>query len=144
MTTMPWLRAARFWIKRRGSGSGSVKSVWNVVTIGLRQSRTKSNTRHAPLAGVEAELVLQAHHVARAVVGHLRGQAVGVRAAVVDDVDHARIVVAERRASSGSPPTRTPAPAARSTASAEIPGERRQSALFRRIGRYEKGRMGAT
>ena len=105
---------------RRGSGSGSVKSVWNVVTMGLRQSRTKSNTLRSPIARIEAELVLQAHHVARAVVGHLRGQAVGVRAAVVDDVDHARVVVAKRRASSGSPQPRTPAPAAAmSTASAE-------------------------
>ena len=111
MTTMPWLWAARLWMMRRGSGAGSVNSVWNVVTIGLRQSRTKFNTSDAPLAGVEAEFVLQAHHVARAVVGHLRGQTVGVRAAVVDDVDHARVVVAKPAASSGWLRPRTPAPA---------------------------------
>ena len=37
-------------ITRRGNGSGWVRSVWNVVTMGLRHSRTKSNTRrpHSP------------------------------------------------------------------------------------------------
>ena len=64
--------------------------------MGLRHSRTKFNTLRSPIAGIKAEFVLQAHHVARAVVDHLRGQAVGVRAAVVDDVDHARVVVAKR------------------------------------------------
>ena len=80
---------------RRGSGAGSVKSVWNVVTMRLAAATHKVQHAIAPLARIEAEFVLQAHHVARAVVGHLRGQAVGVRAAVVDDVDHARVVVAK-------------------------------------------------
>ena len=51
MTTIPWLWAARFWISRRGSGSGRVRSVWNVVTIGLRQLRKKSNTRRPQSSG---------------------------------------------------------------------------------------------
>ena len=57
--------------------------------MGLRQWRTKSNTSAAPIAGIKAELVLQAHHVAGAVVGHLRGKTVRIPPAVVDDVDHA-------------------------------------------------------
>ena len=48
----------------------------------------------APIAWIEAKLVLQAHHVAGAVVGHLRGKAVRIPPAVVDDVHHAGIVVA--------------------------------------------------
>src|SRR5437588_800686 len=52
MTTRPWLCTASFWIRRRGSGAGSVMSVWKVVTRGLRQARTKSSTRppRAPTA----------------------------------------------------------------------------------------------
>ena len=42
----------------------------------------------APLAGIQAELVLQAHHVKRAVIGHIRGQAVCIMAAVVDNMDY--------------------------------------------------------
>jgi len=51
MTTMPLLRAAKFWITRRGSGAGSVKSVWNVVTIGLRHFTHEVQYAIAPLAG---------------------------------------------------------------------------------------------
>ena len=45
----------------------------------------------APFAGIEAELVLQAHHIAGTVVGHFGRQAIRILAAVVDEMDHARI-----------------------------------------------------
>ena len=92
----PWLWAARIWISRRGSGSGWVISVWNVVTIGLATAAHEIEHALAPFARVEAELVLQAHQVAGAVVGDFRRQRVGIAAAVVDDMDHARVVVMER------------------------------------------------
>ena len=57
-------------MRRRGSGAGCVISVWNVVTIGLRQALHKIQHTVAPFAGIEAELVLQADHVAGTVVGH--------------------------------------------------------------------------
>ena len=53
-----------------------------------------------PLAGEEAELVLQAHHVTRAVVGHFRGQAVCVRAVVRSPIGSLKWTQ-ERRACSG-------------------------------------------
>ena len=137
MTTMPWLRAAKTWIMRRGNGSGRVKSVWNVVTIGLRHSRTKSNTLIAPIAGIEAELVLQAHHVARAVVGRLRGETVRPRAAVVDDVDHARIVVAKRRRLLDRRNRGNRLARRHVHGVGRVPGEGCQSAFFRRISRYK-------
>ena len=43
----------------------------------------------APFVRIEAELVLQADHVARAFVDHFRGEMVGVPLVVVDDVGHA-------------------------------------------------------
>ena len=118
MTTIPWLQAATFWITRRGNGSGWVRSVWNVVTMGLRHS-ARSPTREAPIARIKAELVLQTHHVAGAVVGHFRGQAVGIWAAVVDGVHHARVIVANSPVFWMAAMEDTASPAARSTASAE-------------------------
>ena len=66
---------------------------------GLATSTHEVQDTDAPLTGIEAELVLQAHHIARTVVGHFRGQAVGGLAAVVDDVDNPRVFVTTRIAS---------------------------------------------
>ena len=103
----------------RGTGSGWVIKVWNVVTIGLRQARANTKTRGAPLAGIKAELMLQAHDIARSVVGHFGGEAIGVVATIIDDMDHARIVVASRGVFWIAANDRDGLPAARSTASAE-------------------------
>ena len=120
MTTMPWLRAARLLDQ---APRQRVRLGHQRVERGDdRLAAVAHEVQHAaaPLAGIEAELVLQAHHVARAVVGHFRGQAVGVRAAVVDDVDHARIVVRQSALVFWIAATDdTSSPAARSTASAE-------------------------
>ena len=49
----------------------------------------------SPFARIEAKLVLQAHDVARAVVGNFRGFGIGVWPFVIDDVDHTGIVVVD-------------------------------------------------
>ena len=119
MTTMPWLRAAKTWIIRRGSGAGSGQE--RVERRDDRLAAVAHKIQHAiaPIAGVEAELVLQTDHVAWAVVGRFRGQAVGARAAVVDDVDHARVVVAKHAVFWIAATEEIGSPAAMSTASAE-------------------------
>ena len=103
---------------RRGNGAGRVRSVWNVVTIGLRQPYEIQHAL-APIARIKAELVLQAYHVAGTVVRHLGGQAIGVGAGVVDDVDHARVVVAKLAVFWMAATEDTGSGAAKSTASAE-------------------------
>jgi hypothetical protein len=50
----------------------------------------------APIVGIEAELVLQTDYITGAVVGHFRGEMVGIPLAIVDDVDHAWIVEVKR------------------------------------------------
>ena len=139
---MPWLWAARFWMIRRGSGAGLGQERVERGDDGLAAETHEVQHLRSPLARVEAEFVLQAHHVAGAVVGHLRGQAVRVRAAVVDDVDHAGIVVAERgglldRRNRGHRLVRRHVHGV-----GRVPGKGCQSAGFRRIGRYEKGSNG--
>ena len=49
-----------------------------------------------PFFGIQAELVLHTHDVARAIVDDFRGQALGVREAVVNDMDHSRVLAWER------------------------------------------------
>ena len=49
----------------------------------------------APFPRVEPEFVLQADHVAGAVIGDIRCETVGMRAVVADDVNHPRICVGD-------------------------------------------------
>ena len=66
--------------------------MWNVVTIGLRHAH-KFQDAFTPIAGIEAEFVLQAHDIARAVVGNISRQAICVRAVVIDHMYDAWIVI---------------------------------------------------
>ena len=95
----------------------------------------------APLAGIEPEFMLQAHHVTRAVVGHFRGQAVCIGALVVDDVNHP-VVVSQgagllNRRHGGNRLGRD-----QINRVGGVSGKRRQPTLFGRIGRNKKGPNG--
>ena len=89
----------------------------------------------APIPGIEAELVLQAHHVAGSVVGHFRREMIRLPLAVVDDVDHARIVVAERGGLLDRRNRRHRIVRRHVHGVRRVASESRQSAGFRRISR---------
>ena len=83
--------------------------------------------------------MLQAHHVAGAVVDHFGGQAICVRAAVVDGMDHARIVVAERRGLLDRRNRRHRFIRRHVHGIGRVAGESCQAAGLGRVGRYEDG-----
>ena len=123
---------------RRGSAVGSVRSVWKVVTMGLRHCAHEFQHLIAPIARIETEFVLQADHVAGTVVGHFRRQVVGVRAGVVDDVDYAGIVVAQPGRLLDRRNRRHRLVGRQVHGVGRVAGKGCQPAGFRRVGRNEK------
>ena len=135
---MPWLWAARCWIKRRGSGAGWVSSVWNVVTIGFRQAHKS----HHPRCPTRRDKVQTRAASSR----HRRGHRWPLRRPCGRHLDgryQLRGPLVGRRSPAhvffGSPrPKKLARAAARSTRVGGILGERCQPALFRRIGRNKQ------
>jgi hypothetical protein len=95
MTTTASLRAAIIWIRCSGSHSSFAIIVWNVVATGFWQLRIKVQHIDPPRTGKETKLVLQAHEIAWAVVGHLGRELIRALTVVVDDIYNSRIAIAK-------------------------------------------------
>ena len=105
---------------------------------GLPTVANKIQYATTPLARVKAKFMLQAHHITGAVVGRFRGGAVGVRAAVINHMDRARVVVRERIRLLNHCQRRNLLSGRQVHRVGRVLGERRESTLFGRIGRDEK------